>query len=132
MNLHEEEMQNQLENGRLPEGDNLDVRAYQEVFRALKKDPGYSLTSRFAERVAARIVARRQSMNSRDYFWFAAGISLLLLTSIATILMTGFRFNFGFLNAMSDYKGLVAFGIIFITLLNWLDKRMVRGRQAHH
>jgi hypothetical protein len=131
MNAYEEEIQKSLENGETPQGDELDVKAYRQVFRMLGKDPAYELPGDFASRVAARVNARQQARDSRDYLWFAAGIVFLAITSLATILFTGFRFDFGFLKAMSDYKGLAAFAIAFLVFLNWLDKRLVGGRRAH-
>lgn len=133
MNPYEEELQKGLERGQSPKGDELDVRAYTEVFRVLEKDPGYELSSQFAEHVVSTLASRRQkSDDARDYFWFAAGIFVLALTALGTILFTGFRFDFGFLNAMADYKGLAVFAIVFILFLNWLDKRLLKGRQVQH
>ena len=132
MNAYEEEIQRNLEQGKTPKGDGLDVKAYQEIFRALQKDPRHDLPSDFASRVAARVVARHQSRISRDYFWFGAGMLFLVIAFLATVLFTGFRFDFGFLNVMADYKGLVIFGIAFIVLLNWLDKRLVKEKQMQH
>ena len=131
MNAYEEELQNSIEKGQKPHVENMDMKAYEEVFRVLKKDPEYVLPPRFAERIVARIIADRESRNSTDYFWFGAGIFLLLSVSIATIILTGFRLNFGFLRVMSDYKGLAVFGVVFVLFLNWLDKRLIRGRIAH-
>lgn len=131
MNPYEEELQRNLEGGRTPKGEELDVKAYRQVFRSLEMDPGYDFSGHFAERVVATVINRQQSKDSKAYLWFAAGIFFLTIASLATILYIGFRVDFGFLNAMSDYKGLVLFGIVFILFLNWLDKRLVRdGRRV--
>lgn len=130
MNSREEELQKKLEKGQLPHGNGLDVKAYQEVFRALKKDPGYPLSPNFAERVVARAFSRQQNTVLKDYLWFGAGMFFMALAFAATVLYTNFRFDFGFLNVMADYKGLVIFGIVFIIFLNWLDKRLVHARQG--
>jgi len=132
MSPYEEELQKSLERGQNPKGDGLDVRAYQEVFRSLNKDPGYELSGHFAERVVSRLVSTQQSQDSKDYWWFGAGVLFLAIASLATILFTGFRFDFGFLNEMSDYKGLAIFGIAFILFLNWLDKRLIKTRHLQH
>jgi len=136
MNRYEEEMQENLEKGRIPGGEELDVKAYQAVFRALKKDPDSDLPPDFAERVVARVISGQKSKYSRDYLWFGAGILFLAISLIGTILYTGFKFDLGFdlgfLNVMSDYKGLVAFGVVFIALLNWLDKKLIREKQFDH
>lgn len=127
MNGYEEELQENIERGQVPTGDDLDVKAYQAVFRALKKDPEQALSADFADRIVARITSQ-QSKILRDYLWFGTGIFVLLLSLIGTILYTKFTFDLGFLKVMSDYRGLALFGIAFITLLNWLDKKLVRER----
>jgi hypothetical protein len=132
MNRLEEEMQEKLEQGKTPAGDGLDVKAYQAVFQALKKDPDYSLRPDFAERVAARVMRSQKGGFSKDYLWFGAGIFFLIIALIGTILYTGFRFDLGFLKVMSDYKGLAVFGIAFIVFLNWLDKKLVKEKQFQH
>src|SRR5687768_6870975 len=132
MNPYEEEMQEKLERGETPAGDGLDVKAYQAVFQALKKDPGYELQPDFAARVADRVMKGQKGGFSKDYLWFGAGILFLIIALVGTILYTGFRFDFGFLNAMSDYKGLAIFGIVFVLLLNWLDKKLVKEKQFQH
>lgn len=50
----------------------------------------------------------------------------------ATFLFLKFRLDFGFLNGMADYKGLALFGLVFIVFLNWLDKKLVRGKQFRY
>lgn len=129
MNPYEEELQNDVEKGATPDGDGLDVKAYQAVFRALKKDPGYELRPDFAERVVSRVVSAQREKSSNDYLWFGAGILFFIIAFIATVLYTGFRFDLGFLKVMSDYKGLAVFGIAFMVLLNWLDKKLVKGKK---
>jgi preprotein translocase subunit SecF len=136
MNPYEDELQKNVEKGETSIGDGLDVKAYQAVFRALKKDPHYQLPSTFAEKVAARIIARQHEKVSKDYLWFGAGIVFLIISFVGTLIYTGFRldlkFAFGFLAVMSDYKGLAVFGIVFIFLLNWLDKKLVKEKQFQH
>ena len=128
MNSYEEELQKNLEKSESSDADGLDVKAYQEVFRALKKDPGYELSSSFAQTVIARMISEQQSKSSKDYFWFGAGIFFLAVAFLGTILFIGFRFDFGFLNGMSDYAGLAVFGIAFIAILNWLDNRLIKEK----
>lgn len=128
MNPFEEEMQKNIEKGQVPTGEDLDVRAYQEVFRVLKKDPGYQLSSGFAAKVVSKVHEQHDRSLSNDYLWFFTGLLFLLVTSAITLTFTHFRFDFGFLTVMSDYTGLALFGITFIVFLNWLDKRLVKPR----
>ena len=130
MNQHEEDLQKKFEQGKpIPSGP--DEKAYEVVFRALKRDPGYSLPSNFAEQVAA--AATKGSHRERgDYFWFGAGIFFLLVAFVANILFTGVRLDFGFMKVLSDYRGLLVFGVVLIVLLNWLDKKLVREKHIGH
>ena len=130
MNGNEEEIQKSLEQGGMPNGDELDVRAYRQIFRVLEKEPGFELPADFASRVITRVKARQQKRDSRDYIWFVVGLVFLVVVSLGTILFSGLRFDLGFLKAMSDYKGLAVFGVVFVVFLNWLDQRLVRGTQA--
>lgn len=128
MKTYEDELQGSIERGETPTGKEIDVKAYQKVFHALKKDPGYELPADFASRVALLVQSRQQGQLSKDYFWFGAGIFFLAIAFLATVLFTGFKLDFGFLNVMSDYKGLALFGIAFIVFLNWIDRRLIREK----
>lgn len=125
MSAYDEELQRDLEAGRTPKGEGLDVKAYQQVFRALNNDPGFEVSPSFARNVVDSLAKQRRT-DQLDYFWFGAGIFFLIISSIATILFVKFRLEFGFLSAMVDYKELALFGLVFIVFLNWLDKRLVR------
>ena len=127
MNPKDKEIQKKFESGNYPHGDDLDTRAYNTVFRALETDPAYRLSANPSE-VVARIRAREKRRELRDYLWFAGGLSFLAISFLLTVLYTGFRLNWGFLNALADYKGLFVFGAGVIALLNWLDKRLLRAR----
>ena len=68
MNRYEEELQRNLEAGKNPERDELDVKAYQSVFNALKKEPEFTLSSSFADTVVGMAVKKQQSKNTfREY-----------------------------------------------------------------
>lgn len=131
MSPYEEELQNNIARGDTGGGDELDSKAYRQVFQAIEKDPGYALPSRFAESVVAKVIAKQKREQSRDYFWFFSGLFVLLIAAVVTIVVTEYRFDFGFLRSMADYKGLAAFGVIFVIFLNWLDKRLIREKLMH-
>jgi hypothetical protein len=129
-NENEEELQSRIEGGASTNG--LDARAYRKVFHTLAKEPDYQLPADFAEKIAGRISIRQEKRFFDEYVWFALGILSLGAAFVSTVLLTGFRLDFGFLNRMGEYKGLVLFGGGFILFLNWLDKRLVANRQARH
>ena len=132
MNRYEEELQRNLEAGKNPEGDELDVKAYQSVFNALKQEPEFTLSSSFADKVVGMAVKKQQSKTTfREYFWFGFGIFLMLIAFVVTILLTEFKLDMGFLNGLNSYKGVIIFGICLIGLLHWLDKKLIRPTEVH-
>ncbi|HOX81637.1 MAG TPA: hypothetical protein PLJ60_00750 [Chryseolinea sp.] len=132
MNRYEEELQRNLEAGQHPEGNELDVKAYQSVFNALRKEPEFTLSSSFADKLVGMAVKKQQSKNIfREYFWFGFGIFLMLIAFVVTIAMTGFKLDMGFLNGLNSFKGVIIFGLFFIGFLHWLDKRLIRPTQTN-
>lgn len=126
MSSHDEELQRKVERGELSDVGSADSRAYHKVFSALGKEVGYELPPRFADQVVARLQRQQSRKYARDYFWFAAGILIMLGAFAATVILTGLKLDLGFLSPMSGYKGLVLFAASFIMLLHWLDKRLIR------
>jgi hypothetical protein len=131
MNRYEEDLQRNLEAGKNPEGDELDVKAYQTVFNALKHEPEFILSSSFADKVVGLAIKKQNSKSTfREYFWIGLGIFVMVIASIVAIVMTEFKFDMGFLNGLSSFKGLIIFGIFFIGLLHWLDKKLIRPTET--
>jgi hypothetical protein len=130
MNRYEEELQKNIESGQTPSGDELDIKAYQQVFHSLKKEPGIKLPNDFSERVIARVQRKQKRAASRDLFWFGGGIFLLLIAFGVAIALTGFKFQLGFLEDNSAYTGIFVFGAAFIGLLSWLEKRLVSQQKT--
>lgn len=121
MKRAEEELQHQIENGIVNESD--DARAYQRVFDALKKEPDFHVSLPFADRVLAIIEKKEEK---RDYWWMAVGIFLTVIALIVSLVLTSAHWTAGAFTFLSGYPGLVAFGISFILLLQWVDKKVIR------
>ena len=131
MNIHDEEMQKNLESGQPAAGDEVDVKAYRHVFDALRKEPEFVLPHAFANRVVRALVQQQtQKTTVREYVWFGVGILLLLIACITAIVLTDFKFSFGAFSALKSYKGLFLFAAVFITLLHLLDKRVLRHKRT--
>ena len=122
---NDEELQKNIEAGMSSNADDLDVKAYQEVFVRLGKKPQVNLSADFADAVIHRIEARQKKNASRDFFWLGFGVSLLVIALIVAGIMSGFKPTLGFLKGMSSYAGIFAFGIAFILFLNRLEKKIV-------
>lgn len=128
---YEEELQKNIEAGIHPDHDDLNARAYQQVFQSLKRTPDFELPFPFADRVVRLVESKHQAKSTtREYFWLGLGIFFLLIALIAAIAMTEFKFDVGFLRGMSSYGGIVIFGAAFITLLHWLDKKLINKNQV--
>jgi hypothetical protein len=131
MNPWEEDLQNEIERNDRPDSDDLDAQSYRVVFRALKKDdPAKQLSRSFEDRIIALVLEKRRREERRERFWFGFGVFLIFIAFVVAIVMTSFSLNFGFLNAMADYKGLALFAIAFIALLNWIDRKLGLGRKT--
>jgi hypothetical protein len=121
MKRAEEELQNQIENGLVNESD--DARAYQRVFDALKKEPDFHVSLPFADRILVLIEKKEEK---RDYWWMAAGIFLTVIALIVSLILTSAHWTAGVFTFLSGYSGLVVFGVAFILLLHWVDKKVIK------
>ena len=125
MTTNEDDLQKEIESGGYVSGDELDVKAYQEVFARLKKTPEAKLSVDFADKIIVRIIEKQQKTSSRDLYWLALGVSLLAIAVVVATVMTGFKPTLGFLKGISAYTGVFAFGVAFILFLNRLDKKFL-------
>jgi hypothetical protein len=129
MNYKEEELQKNMEAGKPALGDDLDIRAYEAVFRVLKKDPSYKLSHNFSRDLIRRIQAEQAKDSSRDFIWFGIGLFFLVISFIVAIVISlafiGFKPSFGFLAEVSAYKGLILVGAALVILFNRLEKKFL-------
>lgn len=123
MKLADEELQNQIEKGLAIDGE--DASAYKKIFSALKKEPSFVLPASFSDAIVKRIEMEKPQ-TSTDNLWLGLGISGFVIAAIITIILTGFNPGAGAFKFLSGYAGLFAFGIVFILLLNFFDKKFIR------
>ena len=124
---NDEEIQKNIEAGEM--GNSSDEKAYRYVFNALPKEKGEYLTQGFADRVASRIQQRTSESSLPEIMLAIFGGLAFIIGLVVTIAMTGFKPNLGFLNALSNYKGLFLFGIVFIILINVIDRQVLRKKE---
>jgi hypothetical protein len=132
MNAFEKELQKRIEAGEFTGNDDPETKAYEQVFKGLHREPDFRLKDSFADKVVSKAVSRREAKSFREYVWMAVGLVLLLAAFVVTIVMTGFKINFGFLRNLSEFKGVLLFGGAFIIFLHWLDKRLLGRRPWYH
>jgi hypothetical protein len=127
MNEHEEKLQRDIEAGKILADESIDTSAYQTVFRALKKEPALRLPESFSSAVVQKL-QRKNASGISEYFWLGFGFLLIVAALIVTFAYVDFKLSFGFLSAMSSYKGLFIFGVVFIVALNFLEKQILKSR----
>jgi TRAP-type uncharacterized transport system fused permease subunit len=131
MKTWDDELQENIESGHSA-GDNPDAQAYRAVFKALEKEPPFTLPPAFAHRVMRRIEAQEQKRSLwRELRALAAGILLMVVALGVTVYLTGFRPELGVLKGAKPYLSFIAFGIVFIALLHWIDRRFI-SRQGQN
>jgi hypothetical protein len=126
--MNEEELQHNVEGGSV--GNDIDSKAYEVVFDALKKEPDYMLSSKFADRVVEIAAKDRSGSVSTEFIWLGVGVFLLIIAMIVVLTKITMPSDFGFLSAMSSYGGLFVFGILFIGLLHFIDRRFIQQRRT--
>ena len=123
--MKDEELQKQIEAG-IPVQTN-DGKAYQLVFNKLKQEPAFHVPISFADRILAIIEKREEQ---RDFRWLAFGIFLSVVALVVVLTLTK-AWTIGVFSFISGYPGLIAFGIAFILLLQWVDRKVVRKDATH-
>lgn len=126
MKRAEEELQNQIEKGLVDESSE-DARAYQRVFDALKKEPDFHVSLPFADRIIALVDKKEEQ---RDYWWIAAGIFLIVIALIISLVLTSAHWTSGVFTFVSGYPGLIGFGVAFILLLQWIDRKVIKKQMG--
>ncbi len=126
MKRSEEELQNQIEKGLVDESSE-DARAYQRVFDALKKEPDFHVSLPFADRLLALVDKKEEQ---RDYWWIAAGIFLIVIALIISLVLTSAHWTSGVFTFVSGYPGLIGFGVAFILLLQWIDRKVIKKQMG--
>jgi hypothetical protein len=126
--MNEEELQHNVERGNI--NNDIDSKTYEVVFDALKQEPPYTLSSKFADRVVEIAAKNRSGSASTEFVWLGVGIFLLIIAVIVVLTKITMPSDFGFLSAMSSYGGLFVFGILFIGLLNFIDRRFIQQRRT--
>lgn len=118
----EEELQNKIEQG-LTNDASIDSEAYQHVFKSLKREPTFHVSISFADRVVSMLDKKEER---RDYWWMAAGIFLSVIALIVTFVIAKAELTTGVFTFLSGYQGLIIFGVAFILLLHWIDKKIIK------
>lgn len=118
--MTDEELQKQVEAGQITGHE--DDEAYRYVFTALKQEPAFHVSISFADRILAKLERKEEQ---RDFRWLAVGIFLSVIALVVTLVVTK-AWTIGVFSFVSGYQGLIVFGIAFILLLHWVDRKLLR------
>ena len=124
MTTKDEELQNKLLAGTAD--DSVDGVAYKKVFHALSTEPDFNLPINFADNVIRQIESKEATSTAHEMRWLAAGIFLLFIGALVGAILSGFKPSFGAFKFWASYPGLLVFGLAFILLIQWLDKKLVK------
>jgi hypothetical protein len=125
--INEEYLQEQSDQGK--SDSSVDALAYRKVFEALTKETPSSLSPNFADNVMFKVLQQRTSRFSAFEIMLAViGGLFCIITLFVAIMLTGFKLQLGFLEAVSGYKGVFIFGTAVIIVLHWVDKIVVRKK----
>jgi len=129
MKLTDEQLQEAIERG-TAETSGDDTGAYRQVFAALQRPSGRSLSAGFENAVMERVAQQQARRSVREYLWYVAGIIALIIAAVVAVVLTGFQLSFGFLESISAYSGIFIFGGVFIFALHVLDRRLLHNKRA--
>jgi len=123
--MSDEELQRKME-----AGDHLDssadAEAYRKVFSSLQREPEFMLSSSFEDLLIQRIAAQHAKESYRDGWWFIGGLFLFLIGFIVALVLIDFKPSMGVYTFITGYPGLIIFGMIFVLVLNYIDKKFIR------
>ena len=101
----------------------------KKIENALGAEAAFQLPSNFAQRVVMMVEAKQiAAAPARDGWWLAAGIAAMIGAFVYVIVTLDFKPGFGSFEFLSRHAGLVVFGVVFIALLNIVDRLMRRGK----
>jgi len=130
MNQSDEDLNKQFDRGDFS-GEGIDAQASQKIFDALKREPEYTLPVYFADRLLTLIESKEKAKEiSRDNLWLGLGLFFLVVALIVAFVLTDFKASVGAFRFLAGYGGLIFFGVSFILVLHWVDKKIVRKVDA--
>jgi hypothetical protein len=99
----------------------------EAINKVLETEPAYELPHGFADRVMG-IIQRRVSEKEakRDRLWLILGLTGILIAFVFAAVAVKFKPDAGIFTFLSGHWGLILFGILFVTALHVVDKRILR------
>jgi uncharacterized membrane protein YhdT len=102
----------------------------KKIESVLMREPDFQLPTSFANRLVQMIDAKQKTASQWEIFWIAFAGFLFLVAVGVSIYLTGFKPSFSAFPFLNNYAGLIVFGVLFIGLLNWVERRFLRKPSA--
>jgi len=130
MNNRDEELNKEFDRGDFS-NEGIDARVYQRIIDGLTREPEYTLPIYFADRLVTLIEAKEKAKEvSRDNLWLGLGLFSFVIALIVALVFTSFNASVGAFRFLKGYQGLIFFGIAFVLLLHWVDRKILRKVEA--
>lgn len=100
----------------------------QKIDKALAEAPDFHLPVLFADKLVTMIQTKHQASRKWEIFWIAFAGFLFVVAIGVSVYLTGFKPSFSAFPFLNNYVGLIVFGVFFIGLLNWLERRFFRTK----
>lgn len=100
----------------------------KKIEAALKQEPDFQLVPTFANRLVTMIERKQKSSRQWEIFWISFAGLLFLVAGGVSVYLTGFKPSFSAFPFLNNYAGLIVFGIFFIAMLNWLERKFLRSK----
>lgn len=102
----------------------------KKIESVLMREPDFQLPATFANRLMSMIEAKQKAARSREVYWIAFAGFLFVVAVGVSVYLTGFKPSFSAFPFLNNYAGLIVFGVLFIGLLNWVERRFLRIKRA--
>lgn len=101
----------------------------EQIERALSREPDFTLPDGFADRLISMVEANRKEQRL-EIFMIGLGSLLFLIALIWAITLTNFKLSLPGFSIVVNHAGLIFFGILFIIVLNIVDKRLIQPKAS--
>ncbi|MDN5212290.1 hypothetical protein QQ020_09530 [Fulvivirgaceae bacterium BMA12] len=106
-----------------------DEKAYQLIYRELRKAPDYALPDGFADKVAEKVRPKhRASLLTRDYKLLFLAIAGLLLLSFSMFWLLNLNISLRALSISTNMTATIIIGIIGIVIIQIADQKLLRSK----
>lgn len=102
-----------------------------QIDNALTREPDFKLPVGFADGLVKIIEESRAREKRWEIFWIGFGGFLFFIALIVVLVLIDFKPTFSGSSFLTTNVGLIVFGILFVLLLNLLDKKFIRKAEMY-